>query len=301
MESKRVTIQVQSVVYKNEFESLKSAVAAMANAVRVYNELDGGDCHLTYVCGDGSPAPVLTDAQVQFLRDEYGKYVDFKYTIFGENTGSAKGHNWLAKGADAEYLTIMNPDVKVSPHFLREILKPFSDPTVAMVEARQTPFEHQKEYDAHTLETEWATTACCLIRRTVFEELKGFDSDTFFLYCDDLDFSWRLRLAGYRIIYQPLAPVFHGKELTITGGWKPTTAEKYYSAEAALLMAHKWSNPKRVTELLKTFENGDENCQKAVREFLKRKKEGRLPQSIDPEHKIARFNGDYYSENRFVL
>ena len=115
----------------------------------------------------------------------------------------------------------------------------------AMVEARQTPIEHQKEYDIKTLETQWATTACTVIRGDVFRKIGGFDADTFFLYCDDLDFSWRLRLAGYKIIYQPLAPAYHAKTVSAEGKWQPTQTEVYYSAEAAILMAHKWSNPER--------------------------------------------------------
>ena len=120
------------------------------------------------------------------------------------------------------------------------------------------------------------------------------------MYCDDLDFSWRLRLAGYKIIYNPRAVVFHAKTLSSAGSWKPTSAEIYYSAEAAILMAHKYSNPVRVEKLLNQFDtSGGTDEKKAASEFRKRKKEGTLPMPIDPEHKIAKFLGDYYSEMRF--
>lgn len=295
------SVQVQSVVYKNEKNNLFGAVAAMSNAVRVYNEIDGGDCRLDFVYGDGSPEPVMNEEDVAMLQEKHGRYVHFRYQPFGENTGSAKGHNILANGAKTDYIMIMNPDVKVSPHFLREAMKPFADASVGMVEARQTPIEHQKEYDIKTLETAWATTACAIIRRDIFEQLEGFDYKTFFLYCDDLDFSWRLRLAGYKIIYQPLAPVYHAKTLNTDGSWQPTSAEQYYSAEAAILMAHKWSNPQRVKQLLNQFDAENDITRKAANEYRRREKEGLLPEPIDPDHKIARFYGDYYAENRFVL
>jgi len=35
-------------------------------------------------------------------------------------------------------------------------------------------------------------------REELFLELQGFDADTFFLYCDDVDLSWRVRLAAIR-------------------------------------------------------------------------------------------------------
>ena len=296
-----ISIQVQSVVYRNEAESLKRAVLAMANAVRVFREIDHQPCQVTFVYGDGSPDPVLEEAEVKTLQEKTKPYLDFQYHIFGMNTGSAKGHNLLAKRTRSDYILIMNPDVKVSPHYLREAMKPFADQLVGMVEARQTPLEHSKEYDEKTFETSWATTACAVIRRNVFEELQGFDHETFFLYCDDLDFSWRLRLAGYKIIYQPLAAVDHAKTLSVDGKWQPTSAEVYYSAEAALLMAHKRSNPERVRKLLEVFSAGGENEQKVVAEYRKREKEGTLPQPIDPEHRVARFIGDFYSEHRFFL
>ena len=298
---KKFWIQVQSVVYKNEKTNLLRAIAAMSNAVRVYNRIDGGDCRMDFVYGDGSPELVLQPEDVTEIQQKHGEFLNFRYHPFGENTGSAKGHNILAQGVQTDYIMIMNPDVKVSPHFLREAMKPFADEKVGMVEARQTPIEHQKEYDVKTLETEWATTACAIIRRDLFEQLEGFDYQTFFLYCDDLDFSWRLRLAGYKIIYQPLAPVYHAKTLNVDGSWRPTSAEQYYSAESAILMAHKWSNPERVEKLLKQFDAGTDITRKAADEYRRRKQEGRLPQPIDPEHKIARFIGDFYSENRFVL
>ena len=179
---------------------------------------------------------------------------------------------------------------------------PFLDEEVGMVEARQTPIEHQKEYDVETLETDWATTACAVFSKALFDELNGFDSETFFLYCDDLDFSWRVRLAGYKIIYQPLAPVFHAKRLSVKASWQPTKAEQYYSAEAALLMAHKWSNPGRVEQLLQVYQNSqNENCEKAAAHFIELRAADKLPEPLDPEHRVAKFIGDYYTENRYIL
>lgn len=296
-----IKIQVQSVVYCNEKKSLERAVQAMANAVRVYKEICHQKCQVTFVYGDGSPTRVMEESDVKALQEKVKPYMDFQYHLFGMNTGSAKGHNILARRAKSDYILIMNPDVKVSPHYWEAAMRPFADPKVAMVEARQTPVEHSKVYDEKTFETPWATTACAVIRRDVFEKLKGFDDKTFFLYCDDLDFSWRLRLAGCKIIYQPLAAVYHAKTLSADGHWQPTAAEMYYSAEAALMMAHKWSNPERVKMLLESFSQSGENEQKAAAEFKRRKKEGTLPEPIDPQHKVACFIGNNFSEHRFTL
>lgn len=55
-----------------------------------------------------------------------------------------------------------------------------------------------------------------------------------------------VRLAGYKVIYVPSAVAFHDKRVSANAEWQPTNAERYYSAEAALFMAYKWSNPERV-------------------------------------------------------
>jgi len=50
--------------------------------------------------------------------------------------------------------------------------------------------------------------ACYLIRRRLFAELEGFD-ERFFVYLEDLDLSWRVRRAGWRIFYLAEARAFH--------------------------------------------------------------------------------------------
>jgi GT2 family glycosyltransferase len=47
-----------------------------------------------------------------------------------------------------------------------------------------------------------------LIRRAVFEELKGFD-ERFFMYFEELELSLRVRRAGWRSTFLPDATVFH--------------------------------------------------------------------------------------------
>lgn len=50
--------------------------------------------------------------------------------------------------------------------------------------------------------------SAALYRRTMLEELGGFDDD-FFLYCEDTDLGLRARWAGWRCLYVPLAVVEH--------------------------------------------------------------------------------------------
>lgn len=297
-----LSIQVQSVIYHNDTASLTQAIAAMANAVRNYRNQTGMRLQLRFVYGDSTPEPLLDEQTVTSIQNKYSEYLQFTYRFFGFNSGTAKGHNLMAEDFTGDYLVVMNPDVKVTPVFFLKMLEPFlADEKVGMVEARQTPIEHQKAYNEVTLETDWATTACVLIKKAAYDCVHGFDAKTFFLYCDDVDFSWMLRLNGWKILYQPMAPVFHSKFLNNDGSWIPTKAEVYYSAYAQMLMAYKWSNKKRLEELKTIFSSSSEPLhKKALEDFCALTSE-QLPEQLDPEHKVARFVGDYYTENRFTL
>lgn len=298
------SLRVQSVLYHNERYALKRSLESLARAIEVSRHSNMPLPRVELCYGDSSAVPVLKQADVDSIRERYRFHFQFDYRYFHGNLGTAKGHNLLGTGCDTDYMLVMNPDIILAPNALLELFRPFEDKEnkVGLTEARQTPIEHPKEYDKITGETSWATTACAVFPTALFHKLGGFDDNTFFLYCDDVDFSWRIRLRGYKIIYQPSAMVYHAKSLSPTGEWVCTSAEKYYSAEAALFMAHKWSNPRRVHSLLKIFKDSDdENLKKAVAVFEKRQEEGTLPEPIDPKHEVAEFVGDFFSQQRFAL
>lgn len=300
---KNISIQIQSVLYHNDPVDLEKAICHLANAVRVYEKEEKDSqlfCEIHY--GDSSKEPIFTEKDIQLLQEKYPQIKRIHYTFSNENTGTAKGHNRMAKGCESDYMMVMNPDVLLSPRCFIELLEPYADPTVGLTEARQTPIEHPKEYDVNTLETGWAATACVIFPTKVYNEVGGFDEVSFFMYCDDVDFSWRIRLKGYKLIYCPRAVAYHAKRLSTGGAWEPTQAERYYSAEAALLMAYKWSQPELLMRLLWDFKgSNDENLMKAEAEFRRRQKEKKLPKQLDKEHKVAEFIDGYYTKHRFVL
>jgi hypothetical protein len=124
----------------------------------------------------------------------------------------------------------------------------------------------------------------------------------FFLYCADVDFSWRTRLAGRRVIYEPTACVFHDKRLDRDGQVQAGDAEVYYSAEAALMMAWKCSRPDLVDRgsegLLTT---GSPAHTRAVETFRQRQAVGRLPKQLDLQGNVAQFVGYAYAPHRFAF
>ena len=300
-----VSIQIQSVLYKNDVNALEQALDNLANAIRVDRESDQALSRARVCYGDASPEPLIDEALLHRFQDKYAHYYELQYTYFDRNSGTAAGHNRLAKDCDADYLQIMNPDVLVCPHLFARMLEPYSVPELraGMTEARQTPVEHPKEYDPETGVTSWATTALAIFPTEIYRAVGGFDEKTFFMYCDDLDFSWLIREQGYQIIYVPSAVVFHSKNLSATAGWTPTAAEVYYSAEAALLMYHKWSAPDLLEQTKRAFAAAPEGApeHKALLHFEKMKEEGLLPAPHDPEHKVAEFIHGNYGKMRFTI
>ena len=298
---KDITLQIQSILYHNDKCAVEKAIAHLDNAIKVYkNTGEEISCVLFY--GDASKEPVFFDEDLSKIRERYQHIELIDSIFFNENTGTAKGHNRLAEQSESEYIMVMNPDVLVNPRFFVEMFAGFQDKMVGLVEARQTPIEHPKEYDTKTFETSWSTTACVIFKRNIFEKIKGFDEKSFFMYCDDVDFSWRIRREGYKLIYRPGAVVYHAKRLSMGGAWQPTNAEIYYSAEAALLMAYKWSQPELLKRLLFDFKHSKENVyNKAAQEFERRRRNNLLPKPIDEEHKIATFVDGGYAKHRFNM
>lgn len=299
------SLQIQSVLYENRKESLLRALDSLDNALEVYRRTHPGymsDVAVWY--GDASAKRIFSESEIDKICARYEHAFKLHYIFFKENTGTAKGHNLLGENCLSEFMMIMNPDVLLSPDYFDEIMFPFfsSSLDVGMCEARQVPIEHPKEYDVYTGETSWASTAAALFKTKDFHTLDGFDAESFFMYCDDLDFSWRMRLLGKKIIYCPNAIVFHAKKLSISGAWCPTFAEVYYSAEAALLMAHKWSNDSRCDEILRAFQGSAEKTYRDVAEaFSVRKENGKLPRQLDKSHSVATFVGNGYAVHRFNL
>lgn len=89
---------------------------------------------------------------------------------------------------------------------------------------------------------DWVSGACILVRRSVLEELGGFD-EGFFMYCEDIDLCRRLREAGHELLYEPSATVVHqggasaprATLLPVLAASRLRYAAKHRSSPAALL------------------------------------------------------------------
>ena len=62
--------------------------------------------------------------------------------------------------------------------------------------------------ESQTTEVDSVSGACLTVRRAVVDQLHGFDEE-YYLYGEDMDFCWRTKLAGWKVVYHPAATITH--------------------------------------------------------------------------------------------
>jgi GT2 family glycosyltransferase len=139
--------------------------------------------------------------------------------------------------SQVSWFLCINPDGILHRNLLTEVLRCAEQYPDSLIEARQFPEEHPKPYDPYSGLTLWASGACMLIPRRVYEVIAGFD-ENIFMYMEDVDFSWRARSAGFNVRVAPRALFAHSVLER-----KPDAAiEKLYYLSHRYL-AYKWRRP----------------------------------------------------------
>jgi GT2 family glycosyltransferase len=157
----------------------------------------------------------------------------------GRNLGFAGGNNAGARAARGSLLAFLNNDTIPAPEWLARLHAALGGGgDRALVTSRLVDLTRPDIVDsagdgylraggaykhghgeslAKHLEAREVFGACggaFMIRRDVFESLGGFDEDFFMVY-EDVDLSYRARLAGYRCWYAPDALVRHAGSGTL--------------------------------------------------------------------------------------
>jgi hypothetical protein len=67
-----------------------------------------------------------------------------------------------------------------------------------------------RDFDhASPLDVDWLSGCAMLMRRECLEQVGLLDEKTFFMYCEDMDWSLRVHEAGWRVVYAPMISVTH--------------------------------------------------------------------------------------------
>ncbi|GAC1602830.1 MAG: glycosyltransferase family 2 protein [Ramlibacter sp.] len=128
----------------------------------------------------------------------------------GANLGFGPAINELLALTRSDCVLVLNQDAIPEPGSIALLCETARADRheVAAWEMRQIPFEHPKDYDPVTQETEWVSGAAVLLRTSAVKAVGGFEPKIF-MYGEDVELSWRLRCAGFRLRYVPRAAVVH--------------------------------------------------------------------------------------------
>ena len=194
-------VDLSIVTYQPDFELLRQLLESLA-------EPTAAPLRRNLLVHDNSVESGIA-ARIEALARGFG-FDRVEVHAASANLGFGRGHNANAARAKAPFFFVLNQDCVLEPGVLDGVMETAttSASAVAAWELRQIPYEHPKAYDPVTLQTPWVSGAATLFRRRAFDEVRGFDP-RLFMYGEDVDLSWRLRAAGWRLTYQPRFAVVH--------------------------------------------------------------------------------------------
>jgi GT2 family glycosyltransferase len=129
-------------------------------------------------------------------QEETKEYVKELKGIFVENKGYGSACNAGARLGKSDFVVFMNSDLKVDKGWLEDLLLPFNEEKVGIVGAR---LFSRAGIEYPTPEKDMAIGCVFAMRRSVYEELGGFD-ETFFLFFEETDMCRRAVNAGYKVV-----------------------------------------------------------------------------------------------------
>lgn len=154
------------------------------------------------------------------------------------NLGFSAGNNAGLRAATGDVIILLNDDTEVHPGFLSAVSLAFQDPAVGVVGCKllypDGTIQHAGGYlygvrgesehmgrgapgDEHcnqAIEPEFVTGAALGIRRACLAQIGPLDEGFTPVYYEDIDWCYRARAAGWRILYVPEGVVTHHESAT---------------------------------------------------------------------------------------
>lgn len=198
----------------------------------VVSSITTPDCEVI-VADNGS-----TDGSLQLLTEQYPT---LRVIRFDQNYGFAEGYNRALNEIKADYFLLLNSDVELKNDPLPPLISLLdSDPNLGaampkiLSQLRPSMFEYagaaggyidklcfpfcrgrvigtveedEGQYDT-LKEVFWASGAALFVRSDLYRKLGGLDGD-FFAHMEEIDFCWRVKNSGYKVMCEPRSSVYH--------------------------------------------------------------------------------------------
>jgi GT2 family glycosyltransferase len=193
------------------------------------------------------------DGSIEVMTDEFP---DVKLIENHYNAGFAGGYNMALQQIEADYYVLLNSDIEVTEGWVKPVIKQMEkDEKIAACQPKILAYHDKEEFEYagasggfidkygypfcrgrvfqvlekdegqynDSIDIFWATGACLFVRSDVYHRYGGLDQD-FFAHMEEIDFCWRLKNEGYRIMVCPSSTVYH-----VGGGTLPKrSARKTY-------------------------------------------------------------------------
>lgn len=193
------------------------------------------------------------DGSVALLQEQFP---EVKLIVNPTNGGFAMGYNQALRQIKADYYVLLNSDIEVTPNWITPVIDLMeTDERIAACQPNIRAFHAKEKFEyagasggfidkygypfcrgrifqhletdggqySDPIEVFWATGACMFVRSEIYHQLDGLDDD-FFAHMEEIDFCWRAKNLGYRIMVNPKSVVYH-----IGGGTLPkSSARKTY-------------------------------------------------------------------------
>lgn len=182
-----------------------------------------------------------------------------------QNLRFLKNCNNAAKHTRGKYILFLNNDTQVQPNWLKplvdliekdnkiglvgsQLLYPdgtlqeaggiiFQDASGCNYGRNDIPVKEEYNY---VKEVDYISGAAIMIKRDLWEKLRGFDERFAPAYYEDTDLAFQVRQQGLKVVYQPLSKVIHfeGK----SNGRDVTSGQKQYQVVNQKKFYEKWRN-----------------------------------------------------------
>ncbi len=189
---------------------------AHERVIRCLEALDsfsGNDFSMEVIVVNNNPG----DIKYSEIEKRFTKYRFIQNTV---NGGYANGCNLGVTKATGDYYLFLNPDAIALEDDVKKLLMAAkSNPSFFIISCRQIrkngkeskaygdfPWEKrknskgEKEAGNEIIFPDWVSGSVMMIRKEVFDSLKGFDED-FWMYYEDVDLCRRVRKAGGEIAF----------------------------------------------------------------------------------------------------
>ncbi|MCQ2973361.1 MAG: glycosyltransferase family 2 protein [Bacteroidales bacterium] len=218
-----------------------------------------------------------TDNSINLLKNNFPQV---KIIILDQNYGFAKGYNLALNQIESDYFILCNSDIELKSDAVTPLIKLLEenqDVAVAMpkIKSLKSPemFEYagaaggfidmfgypfcrgrileniepdNGQYNLVNKDIFWASGAFMAVKADIYKKCGGLD-DNFFAHMEEIDFCWRVKNLGMKVLYCAEAEVFHLGGGTLNQG---NPHKLFLNYRNSLKMLYKNLSPKRLLPIL---------------------------------------------------